>query len=235
MNSKQFKGKRHVVKKVFDDVFGKYDLMNDIMSLGIHRIWKQNYISWLNPQKHTKLIDVASGTGDIAKLYLDRISNEGEVYCVDENNEMLKISKKKNNQAKNIKWFCNRAEKLPFPSDFFNYYTVSFGIRNMDNIDFALKEAYRVLKPGGRFICLEFSKIENEIIEKFYNHYSNLIPKIGKIIVGKDTPYEYLVQSIKNFYNQEELAKKILSHKFKKISYKNLSFGIAAIHSAWKI
>ena len=160
MNSKQFNNKERIVKKVFDEVSDKYDFMNDIMSLGIHRIWKKNFISLLNPQKNTKLIDVASGTGDIAKLYLDRISFEGKAYCVDENIEMLKLNEKKNNQTKNIKCFCNEAEKLPFPDNYFNYYTVSFGIRNVKNINSTLKEAYRVLKTGGRFICLEFSKVE---------------------------------------------------------------------------
>ena len=235
MNSKQFNNKERIVKKVFDEIFDKYDLMNDIMSLGIHRIWKKNFINLLNPQKNTKLIDVASGTGDIAKLYLDRISFEGKAYCVDENIEMLKLNEKKNNQTKNIKCFCNGAEKLPFPDNYFNYYTVSFGIRNVKNINSTLKEAYRVLKTGGRFICLEFSKVENEPIKKLYKLYSSIIPEIGKVVVGKSFPYKYLTKSIESFYNQEEFANKIAEHKFEKITYKNLSFGVVAIHSGWKI
>jgi len=235
MNSKQFNNKERIVRRVFNDVFDKYDLMNDIMSLGIHRIWKRKFITTLNPQKNTKLIDVASGTGDIAKLYLDRTSFQGEAYCVDENNKMLKLNQCKNNKTKSIKFFCNEAEDLPFPNNYFNYYTVSFGIRNFKNINSALKEAYRVLKSGGRFICLEFSKVENKNIKKFYDFYSKIIPTIGKAVVGNSYPYEYLTKSIEDFYSQEKLAKKIAEHKFEKITYKNLSFGIVSIHSAWKI
>ena len=229
------KNTKRVATKVFEDVFDKYDLMNDLISLGIHRVWKKNFIYLLNPQKNTKLIDVASGTGDIAKLFLNKIDYEGYVYCVDENKEMLNLSKKKNKENKNIKWFCNNAEKLPFKNNFFDYYTISFGIRNVENIDKALEEAYRVLKPGGRFLCLEFSKVKGEILNKFYKNYSKSIPIIGKIVVGKSEPYEYLVTSIEKFYSQEMFFKKIQKQKFTNVSYRNLSGGIVAIHSAWKI
>ena len=150
--------KKKIVTKVFNEVFHKYDLMNDLMSLGIHRIWKKNFIHWLNPQKNTILIDVASGTGDIAKLYLNKINYKGCVYCVDSNKGMLDLNKKKMKNNHNIRWFHSSAEKLPFKNNYFDYYTISFGIRNVNNINQALKEAYRVLKPGGRFLCLEFSK-----------------------------------------------------------------------------
>ena len=153
------KNSERLVNKVFQDVFDKYDLMNDLMSLGIHRLWKKNFIHWLNPQKSTTLVDVASGTGDIAKLYLDKVQYKGSVYCVDENKGMLDLNKKKLENNSNVKWFCNSAEKLPFKNNYFDYYTISFGIRNVSNINNALKEAYRVLKPGGRFLCLEFSKV----------------------------------------------------------------------------
>ena len=189
-----------LVSKVFEDVFDKYDLMNDLMSLGIHRLWKKKFIHWLNPQKNTKLLDVASGTGDIAKLYLDKVNYVGYVYCLDENKGMLKLNKKKIKKSSKIKWFCSNAEQLPFPDNSFDYYTISFGIRNVENINLALQEAYRVLKPGGRFLCLEFSKVKNEILNKFYQSYSKAIPKIGKLIVGKSEPYEYLISSIKKFY-----------------------------------
>jgi len=139
------KNNERLVTKVFQDVFDKYDLMNDLMSLGIHRIWKKNFIHWLNPQKNTILIDVASGTGDIAKLYLNKINYKGCVYCVDENNGMLDLSKKKLKGCANVKWFCSSAEKLPFKNNYFDYYTISFGIRNVNNINNTLKEAYRVL------------------------------------------------------------------------------------------
>ena len=224
-----------LVTKVFQDVFDKYDLMNDLMSLGIHRLWKRTFIEWLNPQKNTKLIDVASGTGDIVKLFLKKINNTGYAYCVDENKGMLELSKKKLITRTNIKWFCSNAEKLPFENNVFDYYTISFGIRNVENIDNAIREAHRVLKPGGRFLCLEFSKVKNEILNKFYKTYSKSIPKIGKLVVGKSEPYEYLVDSIEKFYSQDELFTKIKKQNFQKISYKNLSGGIVAIHSAWKV
>jgi len=229
------KNNERYVSKVFRDVFDKYDLMNDAMSLGIHRLWKKKFIDWLNPQENTKLIDVASGTGDIAKNFLEKVNYKSFVYCVDENKEMLDLSKKKLNNNKNIKWFCNNAEKLPFEDNFFNYYTISFGIRNVSKINVALEEAYRVLKPGGRFLCLEFSKVQNEILNKFYKIYSKSIPTLGKIIVGKSEPYEYLINSIENFYNQNDLSEKIKEQNFSNISFKNLNGGIASIHSAWKI
>ena len=228
------KNNKRFITKVFEDVFDKYDLMNDLMSLGIHRLWKKNFIYWLNPQENTKLIDVASGTGDIAKLYLNKINHKGRVYCVDENKGMLNLNKKKINRYDNIKWFCN-AENLPFKNNYFDYYTISFGIRNVNNINKALKEAYRVLKPGGRFLCLEFSKVKNEILNKFYKTYSKSIPQIGKFIVGKSEPYDYLINSIEEFYSQEDFFKQIKKQNFENVSYRNLSGGIVAIHSAWKV
>jgi len=229
------KNSERLVTKVFQDVFDKYDLMNDLMSLGIHRLWKKNFINWLNPQKNTTLIDVASGTGDIAKLYLNKINYKGHVCCVDENKNMLNINREKLKRNINVKWFCSNAEKLPFKNNYFDYYTISFGIRNINNINNALKEAYRVLKPGGRFLCLEFSKVKNEILNKFYKTYSKSIPQIGKFIVGKSEPYEYLINSIEKFYSQEKFFDQIKKQNFVNVSYRNLSGGIVAIHSAWKI
>jgi len=226
---------QRLVKKVFQDVFDKYDLMNDLMSLGIHRLWKKNFIHWLNPQKNTTLIDVASGTGDIAKLYLNKINYKGSVCCVDENKAMLDLNKKKFKLNDSVKWFCNSAEKLPFKNNHFDYYTISFGIRNVSNLNSTLKEAYRVLKPGGRFLCLEFSKVKNEILDKLYKSYSKSLPQIGKFIVGKSEPYEYLINSIEEFYSQEEFFNQIKKQNFVNISYRNLSGGIVAIHSAWKV
>ena len=224
-----------LVKRVFQDVVNKYDLMNDLMSLGIHRLWKKKFINWLNPQKNTTLIDVASGTGDIAKLYLNKINYKGSVCCVDENKAMLDLNKRKFKVNANVKWFCNSAEKLPFKNNHFDYYTISFGIRNVGNLNNTLKEAFRVLKPGGRFLCLEFSKVKNDILDKFYKVYSKSIPQIGKFIVGKSEPYEYLINSIEEFYSQEEFFKQIKKQNFINISYRNLSGGIVAIHSAWKV
>ena len=227
------KNSKRLVTKIFQDVFDKYDLMNDLMSLGIHRIWKKNFIDWLNPQKNTTLIDVASGTGDIAKLYLNKTNYEGSVYCVDENEGMLNLNKKKLKRNPKVKWFCGNAEKLPFKNNYFDYYTISFGIRNVDNINNALKEAYRVLKPGGRFLCLEFAKVENEILNKFYKTYSKSIPKIGKFVIGKSEPYEYLINSIEKFYSQDVFFTQIKKQNFANVSYRNLSGGVVAIHSAW--
>ena len=229
------KNSERFVSKVFNDVFEKYDLMNDIMSLGIHRLWKKQFISWLNPQKNTKLLDVASGTGDIAKLYLQKTNYSGSVYCLDENKGMLGLNKKKFKNSTKVKRFCDNAEKLHFKDNYFDYYTISFGIRNIANIKLAIKEAYRVLKPGGRFLCLEFSKVENNLLNKFYQAYSKSIPKIGKLVIGKSVPYEYLITSIEKFYNQKEFKEKIVEQKFEKVSYKNLSGGIVAIHSGWKV
>jgi len=229
------KNRVRLVTKVFQDVFEKYDLMNDLMSMGVHRIWKKNFIEWLNPQVNTKLIDVASGTGDIAKLYLEKINYNGHVYCVDENKEMLNLNKKKLKNNIRAKWSHNNAEKLPFKKNFFDYYVISFGLRNVENINQTLKEAYRVLKPGGRFLCLEFSKINNNILSNFYKIYSKTIPVMGKFVIGKSEPYEYLVDSIEKFYSQDELLELIKKQSFSKISYRNLSGGIVSIHSAWKI
>ena len=234
MKSYHKKNERFVAK-VFQDVAYKYDLMNDLMSLGIHRLWKKQFISWLNPQENTKLIDVASGTGDIAKLYLNKVNNNGSVYCLDENKNMLRLNRTKFKTNSNITWSHNNAEKLPFKNNFFDYYTISFGIRNIDNIAKAIKEAHRVLKPGGRFLCLEFSKVQNETLNKVYQIYSKSIPKVGKFIIGKSAPYEYLINSIEKFYSQEELCTEINKQNFENVSFKNLSFGIVAIHSAWKI
>ena len=224
-----------IVTKVFQDVFDKYDLMNDLMSLGIHRLWKKNFIYWLNPQKNTTLIDVGSGTGDIAKLYLNKINYRGSVCCIDENKGMLDLNKKRFKKNAKVKWFCNSAEKLPFKNNHFDYYTISFGIRNVSNLNNTLKEAHRVLKPGGRFLCLEFSKVKSEILNKFYKTYSKAIPQIGKFIVGKSEAYEYLINSIEKFHSQEEFFKQIKKQNFVNVSYRNLSGGIVAIHSAWKV
>jgi len=229
------KNSERLVTKVFQDVFDKYDLMNDLMSLGAHRLWKKNFINWLNPQKNTTLIDVASGTGDIAKLYLNKINYRGRVYCVDESEDMLSINKEKLKRDTNVKWFCSSAEKLPFKNNYFDYYTISFGIRNIENINNALKEAYRVLKPGGRFLCLEFSKVENQILNQLYKTYSKSIPQLGKFIIGKSGPYEYLINSIEKFYSQEKFFQLIKKQNFINVSYRNLSGGIVAIHSAWKV
>ena len=227
--------KTKLVNSVFSKVYNKYDLMNDIMSLGIHRIWKNKLIDWMNPQSNDNLIDVASGTGDIAKLFSQKIKNSTTISCVEPNNEMYFAGKKNLKKFKNITWHKAKAEKLPFKNDTFNFYTISYGIRNVSDINLTLKEAFRVLKPGGRFMCLEFSKVNNEMINFLYQNYSKTIPIIGKFIVGSSKPYDHLVKSINQFYSQKELANLMKQNGFSNIEYRNLSNGISAIHSGWKI
>ena len=227
--------KKGLVQNVFDKVYDKYDLMNDFMSLGIHRIWKKNFINMINPCSNKKLIDVACGTGDIGKLYLDYTDINSQVTCVDPNQGMINQGKKKLANYKNIEWILAPAENLPIPENTFDFYTISFGLRNAKSLERSLSEALRVLKPGGRFLCLEFSKIQNSNLDFIYKNYSKLIPLVGKIIVGEKKPYEYLVKSIENFLNQEELISLMKEKNFKKCTYRNLSGGIVSIHSGWKI
>ena len=227
--------KNKLVNSVFSQVYKKYDLMNDIMSLGVHRVWKEKFIDWMNPQPNTKLIDVASGTGDIANLFFTRSDGTGEVICVEPNKEMLSRGKIKLKKYKSVKWINSSAESIPIESNTFDYYSISYGIRNVSDINKVLKEAFRVLKPGGRFMCLEFSKIDNEILNFLYKQYSKTIPYIGKLIVGSDKPYKYLIDSIDKFYNQKELSKLIKNNGFSNVEFRNVSNGISAIHSGWKI
>ncbi len=231
----RYDDKSKLVKKVFNKVYDKYDLMNDIMSLGTHRIWKKNLVSWINPSKDNKIIDVASGTGDIAKLCSENTKNNCDITCVEPNEKMLQEGKKKLKNLNNIKWVLSPAENLPFKSETFDFYIISFGIRNVADLDKSLKEAYRVIKNGGRFFCLEFSKVENEILKNIYKKYSQLIPSIGKLVAGSEMPYKYLVQSIDKFYNQEEFSKILTQTGFINVDHRNLASGIAAIHSGWKI
>ena len=227
--------KTKLVNSVFSKVYKKYDLMNDIMSLGVHRIWKKKLIDWMNPQLNDSLIDVGSGTGDIAKLFSKKIKNSNTIFCVEPNDEMYFAGKDNLKNFKNISWYKAKAERLPFKNDTFDFYTISYGIRNVSDINEALKEALRVLKPGGRFMCLEFSKVNNEMINFLYQNYSKTIPIIGKFIVGSSKPYDYLVKSINQFYSQKELANLMKQNGFSNIEYRNLSNGISAIHSGWKI
>ena len=227
--------KKGLVQNVFDQVYDKYDLMNDFMSLGIHRLWKKNLVNMMNPSPKQKLIDVACGTGDIAKLFLDYVNKDSEITCIDPNKAMIKKAKEKLETYENLTWMIASAEKLPIPENTFDFYTISFGLRNTKSLDKALSEAYRVLKPGGRYLCLEFSKIQNSGLDFIYKNYSKLIPSIGKYIVGEKAPYEYLVKSIENFLNQDELIDLMKKKGFQKCKYRNLSGGVVSIHSGWKI
>ena len=226
---------KNLVSEVFNKVYDKYDLMNNLISFGIHKSWKKKLIFSMNPKSNKKLIDVACGTGDIAKLFTEATNGKSKVYCIDPNKKMVSLGKEKLKNYKNIYWKIASAEKLPFKDDLFDYYVISFGLRNTKNLDKALSEAFRVLKKGGRFFCLEFSKISNNNLNLFYQNYSKLIPVIGEFIVGDKKPYEYLIDSIKEFVNQDELIDLMKKNNFNKCEYINLNGGIVALHSAWKI
>ena len=227
--------KKGLVQNTFDQVYDHYDLMNDFMSLGVHRLWKKSLLNMMNPSPNQKLIDVACGTGDVAKIYLKLVNKSSQITCVDPNKSMIKKGKEKLKEFTNLKWIIAPAENLPIKNNSFDFYTISFGLRNTKNLNLALSEAYRVLKPGGRFLCLEFSKIENLGLNFLYKNYSKLIPSIGKLVVGEKEPYDYLIKSIDKFINQEQLLNLILKNGFEKCTYRNLSGGIVSIHSGWKI
>ena len=227
--------KTKLVNSVFSKVYKKYDLMNDIMSFGIHRIWKEKFIDWMNPAQDAKLIDVASGTGDIAKLFSKRNGNTPEITSIEPNNEMFQEGKNNLKDYSNIKWIKAKAESLPVKDNVYDFYSISYGIRNVTDINKSLREAHRVLKPGGRFMCLEFSKIDNEILNFFYKNYSKTIPILGKYVVGSSKPFDYLVKSIKEFYDQKQLLELLVKSGFSNVEYRNLSNGVSAIHSGWKI
>lgn len=233
--SQYLQNKKGLVQNVFNKVYDKYDLMNDFMSIGIHRLWKKDMINWMAPLPKKKLIDMACGTGDLGKLFLENTNYAGKVLFVDPNSKMLKKGIERLKKHKNISWKKGGAEKIPTPDNNFDYYCISFGLRNTKNINKSLKEAYRVLKPGGRFLCLEFSKIQNIYFNNLYKKYSKLIPHIGKIVVGEKEPYDYLIESIENFINQDELIELMQKNYFIKCEYRNLSGGMVAIHSGWKI
>jgi demethylmenaquinone methyltransferase/2-methoxy-6-polyprenyl-1,4-benzoquinol methylase len=222
-------------KEVFDKVASKYDIMNDIMSLGAHRYWKELLIDWLSPEKEMHIIDVAGGTGDVARRFLKRVKGKGKATVCDPNEFMVEEGKKNHTFKDKIEWIVASAEDLPFKENTFDAYLVSFGVRNFSNIEKSLDEAYRVLKPGGKFYCLEFSKAENETISSVYNFYSSIIPVMGKIIVGDEKPYEYLTKTISNFPSQENFKKIIEGTKFKDVNYRNIFNGIVAMHNATKI
>lgn len=228
--------KQSLVGQVFSSVAQKYDLMNDIMSFGIHRLWKSRLIQELEPNK--SLLDMASGTGDIAKKYYLKSSKHDITLC-DINSDMLKVGKEKlidENIFQGLKFVCCNAEELPFEDNSFDYYTIAFGIRNVTNIDKALKEAWRVLRPGGKFICLEFAKLDNKILAKLYDLYSfNIIPKFGKIIANDEESYKYLVESIYNFPPQDQFLGMVTEAGFKLGKFSNLTHGTVALYTGYKI
>ncbi|MDA9163672.1 bifunctional demethylmenaquinone methyltransferase/2-methoxy-6-polyprenyl-1,4-benzoquinol methylase UbiE [Rickettsiaceae bacterium] len=234
------KEKRSLVDGVFSDVANKYDLMNDVLSFGIHRLWKDEFCRMI-PNLNSKILDVAGGTGDIAfriKENGKRQNYDPHVTVCDINEDMLKECKDRainRNILKNLDIIVGDAEKLPFPDNSFDYYTIAFGIRNIINIENALTEAYRVLKPTGKFLCLEFSKVPNDLMSKLYDFYSfNIMPSIGGCVAQNKDAYKYLAESIALFPSQEDFKTMIQKAGFSDVNYKNLNFGVAAIHHGFK-
>lgn len=230
--------KAGMVHGVFSRVASKYDIMNDLMSMGIHRVWKDAMMDWLAPRPGQKLLDVAGGTGDVSFRFLKRAGSGHATVC-DMTESMLVEGRKRaeaESMANSLDWVVGDAMALPFADNSFDVYTISFGIRNVTRIPDALKEAYRVLKPGGRIMVLEFSQIPNEMMQKAYDLYSfNVIPKMGEIVANDRDSYQYLVESIRKFPTQETFAQMIREAGFENVSYRNLSMGIAALHSGWKL
>ena len=229
--------KSSLVRGVFDSVASRYDLMNDLMSAGLHRLWKNDMVGWLAPRDGMHILDVAGGTGDIAFRMLARA--KCHVTVCDINQHMLEEGRNRaidHNILTGIDWVCGNAEALPLPDNHVDAYTIAFGIRNVTHIDTALKEAFRVLKPGGRFMCLEFSHIPNDLLQKLYDAYSfNVIPRIGHVVTGDADSYQYLVESIRQFPKQDVFADMIRAAGFGNVQYRNLTRGVVAIHSGRKL
>jgi len=226
------------VHGVFTSVASKYDVMNDVMSAGIHRVWKDAMMDWLAPRDGQRLLDVAGGTGDIAIRFLRRAPGASAVVC-DLTESMLASGQKRaeaEKLAERLDWVVGDAMALPFEDASFDVYTISFGIRNVTRPQDALAEAYRVLRPGGRLMVLEFSQLPNPGMQKLYDLYSlNVIPTMGKLIAGDRDSYQYLVESIRQFPDQETFAGMIRDAGFGQVKYRNLSLGVAALHSGWKL
>ncbi|MFK7839064.1 MAG: bifunctional demethylmenaquinone methyltransferase/2-methoxy-6-polyprenyl-1,4-benzoquinol methylase UbiE [Bdellovibrionales bacterium] len=230
--------KTNLVHGVFDSVAIKYDIMNDLMSGGLHRIWKDRLIRMIRPKPSQKFLDVAGGTGDIAFRLRRRLGPKANITICDLTPAMLEVGRDRaidKGWIQSFDWVSGNAENLPFEDNEFDVYTIAFGLRNVTHIDNALNEAYRILKPGGKFFCLEFSQVENPTFAKAYDLYSfNAIPKIGKAITKDEESYQYLVESIRKFPNQRKLEKRLKEAGFNKTNFLNMSMGIVAIHSGIK-
>jgi demethylmenaquinone methyltransferase/2-methoxy-6-polyprenyl-1,4-benzoquinol methylase len=237
--------KAPLVRAVFDSVAERYDLMNDLMSAGIHRWWKREMIAWLNPRPGQRLIDVAGGTGDVARRALPRLASSvgpaagGQAVVCDANREMLEVGRAAALDAGilgGIEWLCGDAEALPFADRSFDLYTIAFGLRNVTHIERALAEARRVLRPGGRFLCLEFTPAVTPALQPLYDLYSfRALPLLGQIVTGNRDAYAYLVESIRRFPPQSEVCELIAASGLDRARFRNLTGGIAALYSAWRL
>jgi len=231
--------KAGMVHGVFSSVASKYDVMNDLMSMGIHRVWKDAMMDWLAPRAGQHLLDVAGGTGDVAFRFLGRAGEGARATVLDMTAPMLDEGRKRaeaERLAERLDWIVGDAMALPFADNSFDVYTISFGIRNVVRIPAALAEAHRVLRPGGRLMVLEFSQIPNAMLQKAYDLYSfNVIPRMGQLVAGDRESYQYLVESIRKFPDQDSFAALIRQAGFAQVKYRNLTMGIAALHSGWKI
>ena len=230
--------KAGMVHGVFTRVASKYDIMNDLMSGGVHRLWKDAMMDWLAPRPGQKLLDVAGGTGDVSFRFLRRAPG-AHATVLDMTESMLISGRQRaeaDSMADRLDWVVGDAMALPFAANTFDVYTISFGIRNVTRIGDALREAYRVLRPGGRLMVLEFSRIPNDLAQWAYDRYSfNVIPVLGQIVAGDRDSYQYLVESIRKFPDQESFAGMIRSAGFGQVKYRNLTMGVAALHSGWKL
>ena len=229
------------VNAVFDRVARRYDLMNDIMSGGLHRLWKDAMVTALNPPRLETyhVLDVAGGTGDVAFRIVEASGRKAHATVLDINGSMLAVGSERavrRRLADNLDFVEANAEELPFADKSFDAYTIAFGIRNVPHIDRALSEAFRVLRRGGRFLCLEFSEVEMPILEKAYEAWSfGAIPRFARVVTGDDEPYRYLVESIRRFPRQGDFAGMIERAGFSRVKWTNYSGGIAALHSGWKL
>jgi demethylmenaquinone methyltransferase / 2-methoxy-6-polyprenyl-1,4-benzoquinol methylase len=230
--------KARLVRQVFDSVSPRYDLMNDLMSGGVHRLWKAELIDRLAPRPGQVLLDVAGGTGDIAQRFLARAGDAQAIVC-DINESMLGQGRNRAIDAgrlAGISWVCGDAESLPVADGAVDAYTIAFGLRNVTDIAAALAEARRVLKPGGRFLCLEFSRVETPLLRQAYDLYSfTVLPLLGQVVAGDRSAYQYLVESIRQFPPQAELAQMMEAAGLEQVSFRNLTGGIAALHSGWRL